>query len=47
MNTLKFHLRIIYRKLGVNSRQEAAEFARAMAVRRRRPGTGPDPTTVS
>ena len=27
-NTLKFHLKVIYRKLGVNSRAEAAEAAR-------------------
>jgi LuxR family maltose regulon positive regulatory protein len=31
MNTLKFHLKVIYRKLGVSSRAEAAEFARTMA----------------
>ena len=30
VNTLKFHLRIIYRKLGVTSRAEAAEVARTM-----------------
>ena len=28
MNTLKFHLRVIYRKLGVGSRVEAADVAR-------------------
>ena len=28
MNTLKFHLKVIYRKLGVGSRAEAAEIAR-------------------
>ena len=28
MNTLKFHLKVIYRKLGVSSRAEAAEVAR-------------------
>jgi DNA-binding NarL/FixJ family response regulator len=28
VNTLKFHLKVIYRKLGVNSRAEAAELAR-------------------
>ena len=31
VNTLKFHLKVIYRKLGVQSRAEAAEIARAMA----------------
>jgi LuxR family maltose regulon positive regulatory protein len=31
MNTLKFHLKVIYRKLGVSSRAEAAEVARRMA----------------
>ena len=35
VNTLKFHLRVIYRKLGVNSRAEAAEIARAMTKLRR------------
>lgn len=30
MNTLKFHLKVIYRKLGVASRAEAAEAARRM-----------------
>jgi LuxR family maltose regulon positive regulatory protein len=34
-NTLKFHLRVIYRKLGVNSRAEAAEVARKMTKVRR------------
>jgi LuxR family maltose regulon positive regulatory protein len=29
VNTLKFHLKVIYRKLGVNSRAEAAEIARS------------------
>ncbi|GAB3787639.1 LuxR C-terminal-related transcriptional regulator [Nocardioides ungokensis] len=29
-NTLKFHLRVIYRKLGVNSRAEAVSAARAL-----------------
>ena len=29
-NTVKFHLRIIYRKLGVNSRAAAADVARSM-----------------
>lgn len=32
VNTLKFHLRLIYRKLGVNSRDEAAALARAMTA---------------
>jgi LuxR family transcriptional regulator, maltose regulon positive regulatory protein len=35
VNTLKFHLRVIYRKLGVNSRAEAAEMARTMTKLRR------------
>ena len=35
VNTLKFHLRAIYRKLGVNSRAEAAEVARTMTELRR------------
>ena len=30
VNTLKFHLRVIYRKLGVNSREQAAAVARSM-----------------
>jgi LuxR family maltose regulon positive regulatory protein len=29
VNTLKFHLKVIYRKLGVASRAEAAEVARS------------------
>ncbi len=37
VNTLKFHLKIIYRKLGVNSRAEAAEVARRMTIVSRRP----------
>jgi LuxR family maltose regulon positive regulatory protein len=31
VNTLKFHLKVIYRKLGVSSRAEAADAARRMA----------------
>ena len=31
-NTLKFHLRVIYRKLGVNSRAQAVETARALRL---------------
>jgi len=34
-NTLKFHLRVIYRKLGVNSRADAVEVGRRMRARRR------------
>ena len=30
LNTLKFHLKVIYRKLQCGSREEAAEMARAM-----------------
>jgi LuxR family maltose regulon positive regulatory protein len=36
VNTLKFHLKVIYRKLGVSSRAEAAEVARRMALGARR-----------
>jgi DNA-binding NarL/FixJ family response regulator len=32
---VKFHLRVIYRKLGVTSRAEAAEVARRMTRIRR------------
>ena len=32
VNTLKFHLRVIYRKLGVHSREEAAAIARSMTT---------------
>ncbi|HEY9409463.1 MAG TPA: LuxR C-terminal-related transcriptional regulator [Jiangellaceae bacterium] len=32
VNTVKFHLKVIYRKLGVQSRAEAAERARAMTA---------------
>jgi LuxR family maltose regulon positive regulatory protein len=35
VNTLKFHLKVIYRKLGVTSRAEAAEAARKMMSLRR------------
>jgi len=31
-NTLKFHLKTIYRKLGVGSRAEAADIARRMTA---------------
>ena len=31
-NTLKFHLRVIYRKLGVNGRAEAVETARQLRL---------------
>ncbi|MGO4255820.1 LuxR C-terminal-related transcriptional regulator [Marmoricola sp. RAF53] len=34
-NTLKFHLRLIYRKLGVNSRADAVERARRLGLLRR------------
>jgi LuxR family maltose regulon positive regulatory protein len=36
-NTLKFHLKVIYRKLGVGSRAEAAEVARRLASGASRP----------
>ncbi|PZF83833.1 LuxR C-terminal-related transcriptional regulator [Jiangella anatolica] len=35
VNTLKFHVKLIYRKLGVNSRAEAAEAVRSMIAIRR------------
>ena len=35
LNTLKFHLRVIYQKLGVGSREEAANAARRMTTLRR------------
>lgn len=35
INTLKFHLKVIYRKLGCTSRAEAAESARALTSLRR------------
>jgi LuxR family maltose regulon positive regulatory protein len=35
-NTLKFHLKVIYRKLGVNSRHEAAAVARGLTTVRTR-----------
>ena len=31
VNTVKFHLRVVYRKLGVNSRDAAADIARSMS----------------
>ncbi|HEX5946811.1 MAG TPA: LuxR C-terminal-related transcriptional regulator [Acidimicrobiales bacterium] len=37
VNTLKFHLKAIYRKLGVGSRAEAAELARSMTDVLRQP----------
>jgi LuxR family transcriptional regulator, maltose regulon positive regulatory protein len=37
VNTLKFHLKAIYRKLGVSSRAEAADLARQMTEVDRRP----------
>jgi LuxR family transcriptional regulator, maltose regulon positive regulatory protein len=42
VNTLKFHLKVIYRKLGCGSRAEAADMARALMSRRRngRPSSG-------
>ncbi|WP_036964435.1 response regulator transcription factor, partial [Promicromonospora kroppenstedtii] len=36
VNTLKFHLKVIYRKLGCGSRAEAADLARALMNRHRR-----------
>ncbi|MFC8799689.1 LuxR C-terminal-related transcriptional regulator [Promicromonospora sp. NPDC057138] len=42
VNTLKFHLKVIYRKLGCGSRAEAADMARALMSQRRngRPSNG-------
>lgn len=42
VNTLKFHLKVIYRKLGCGSRSEAADMTRALMSRRRngRPTSG-------
>ena len=40
MNTLKFHLKVIYRKLQCGSRTEAAEIARGL-TQLRQPGQGP------
>jgi LuxR family maltose regulon positive regulatory protein len=37
VNTLKFHLKVIYRKLGVSSRGEAADVARRLASGARPP----------
>jgi LuxR family transcriptional regulator, maltose regulon positive regulatory protein len=34
VNTLKFHLKVIYRKLGVNSRADAAAKARELLIKR-------------
>ena len=42
INTLKFHLKVIYHKLGCNSRAEAAETARALTSLRR----GPQPPST-
>jgi LuxR family transcriptional regulator, maltose regulon positive regulatory protein len=42
VNTLKFHLKSMYRKLGVSSRAEASEAARRMAEVG--PGASPPPT---
>lgn len=47
VNTLKFHLRVIYRKLGVGSREEAAAVARHMTGLPRPPrGSEPAPRTA-
>jgi LuxR family maltose regulon positive regulatory protein len=45
VNTLKFHLRVIYRKLGVGSRAEATEVARRRAGLNG-PRVGPNPAGV-
>lgn len=42
INTLKFHLKVVYHKLGCNSRAEAAEMARALTALRR----GPQPPST-
>jgi LuxR family maltose regulon positive regulatory protein len=45
VNTLKFHLKLIYRKLGVSTRAEAAEAARHLADAR--PATPPGRAPVA
>jgi LuxR family maltose regulon positive regulatory protein len=45
INTLKFHLKVIYRKLGCSSRAEAADMARALAGLHR-PSQGAQPLST-
>jgi LuxR family maltose regulon positive regulatory protein len=40
-NTLKFHLKVVYRKLGCSSRAEAVELARSRTRLHKSPPTGP------
>ena len=48
VNTLKSHMKAVYRKLGVSSRQEAAGVARTLlAARRRESGSQPGSGTPS